>query len=68
MSDIGSIFGPFDITILALIVSAPGLVPGAAAGALAWRRHQLYGALLGANAVLALWVAGFVFWKTSPWN
>jgi hypothetical protein len=47
MSDIGPIFGPFDIAMLALIIGAPGLVLGAAVGAFAWRRHRLWGALLG---------------------
>jgi hypothetical protein len=60
MSDIGLHWGPFDIAIIALIIGAPGLVIGAALGAILWRRHRAYGALLGAVAGLLLWLAGFV--------
>jgi hypothetical protein len=66
MSDIGPIFGPFDIAMLALIIGAPGLVLGAAAGAFAWRRHRVSGALIGAGNGLVIWLAGFVLWKASP--
>jgi Na+/proline symporter len=68
MSDIGLDWGPFDIAMIALIIGAPGLVFGAAIGALAWRRHRLWGALLGAFVGLALWLVGFVLWKASPWG
>jgi Na+/proline symporter len=53
---------------LALIIGAPGLVLGVALGALLWRRHRIYGALLGAVVGLVLWLAGFVVWEASPWN
>jgi hypothetical protein len=68
MSDIGSIFGPLDFAMLALIIGAPGLVVGAAVGALAWRRHRVSGALLGAVGGLLIWLAGFALWKASPWS
>jgi Na+/proline symporter len=68
MSDIGIDWGPLDWAMIALILGAPGLVIGAAVGALAWRRHRLYGALLGAAAGLVLWLGGFVLWKASPWS
>jgi hypothetical protein len=68
MSDIGLDWGPFDIAIIALIIGAPGLVIGAALGAISWRRHRVYGALLSAVAGLLPWLAGFVAWKGSPWG
>ena len=52
MSDIGLDWGPFDIAAIALIIGAPGLVIGAALGAILWRRHRLWGACLGAAAGL----------------
>jgi Na+/proline symporter len=68
MSDIGLDWGPFDIAAIALIIGAPGLVIGAALGAVLWRRHRLWGAGLGAAAGLILWLVGFVAWKASPWG
>ena len=68
MSDIGLDWGPFDILAIALIIGAPGLVVGAALGALAWRRHRLWGALIGAVVGLIFWLGGFVLWKMSPWS
>ena len=49
MSDIGILNDPLSITIIALLFGNPGL----AVGAIAWRRHRIAGALIGA-------VAGFV--------
>jgi hypothetical protein len=66
MSDIGPIFGPFDIAMLALMIGAPGLVQGGAASALAWERHRVWSALIGAVGRLLIWLAGFVLWKASP--
>ena len=57
-----------DIAAIALIIGSPGLVPGVIVGALAWRRHRVTGALLGAVAGFALWLCGFVLWKMSPWE
>jgi Na+/proline symporter len=64
MSDIGLDWGPLDLTLIALIIGAPGLV----IGAVSWPRHRIYGALLGAAAGLVLWLAGFVLWEASPWS
>jgi Na+/proline symporter len=68
MSDIALNWGPLDIAAIALIIGSPGLVPGVIVGALAWRRHRVTGALLGAVAGFALWLCGFVLWKMSPWS
>jgi hypothetical protein len=56
VSDIGLDWGPLDYLALALIIGAPGLALGAALGALLWRRHRIYGALLG--AVVGLGIMG----------
>jgi hypothetical protein len=68
MSDIGLDWGPFDIALIALIIGAPGLVIGAALGAVLWRRRRVWGALLGAVVGLLPWLAGFVAWEASPWS
>jgi putative Mn2+ efflux pump MntP len=68
MSDIALNWGVFDIAMIALIIGAPGLTIGAALGAVVWRRRRLSGALIGALVGLALWLAGFVLWKASPWG
>jgi hypothetical protein len=68
MSDIGLNWGPLDIAVIALIIGAPGLVLGSTLGLMAWRRHRLWGALIGAIVGLALWLTGFVVWKMSPWG
>ena len=68
MSDIGLDLSPLDIALMALIIGAPGLVLGSTCGLVAWRRHRLLGALIGAVAGLLLWLAGFVVWKMSPWG
>jgi Na+/proline symporter len=68
MSDIGLDLGPLDVVMIALIIGSPGLVVGAALGALLWRRHRFYGAVLGAVAGLVVFDAGFVAWKASPWG
>jgi hypothetical protein len=68
MSDIGLNWGPLDIAVIALIIGAPGLVMGSTLGLMIWRSHRLLGALFGALIGLALWLAGFVVWKMSPWG
>ncbi len=68
MSDIGLDWGPLDFVMIALIIGAPGLLIGAALGAVLWRRHRIYGGLLGAVAGLVLCDTVFVAWKASPWG
>ena len=68
MSDISLDLSPLDIALMALIIGAPGLVLGSTCGLVAWRRHRLLGALIGALAGLLLWLAGFVVWKMTPWG
>jgi len=68
MSDIGINLGPLDYAAIALVVGAPGLVIGAALGAILWRRHRVFGTLVGAIAGLALWDAGVMAWLGGPWS
>ena len=46
----------------------PRFFLGALLGAVVWRRHRIWGALLGALAGLVLWDAGVVVWVESPWS
>ena len=68
MSDIRLDWGPLDWAEIALFAGIPGLILGAMLGAIAWRRHRLWGALIGAIAGLVLWDAGLVMWLTAPWS
>lgn len=68
MSDISLNWGPLDWAEIALFIGAPGFVLGALLGAIAWRRHRLWGALLGAVIGLVLWDAGAVVWLERPWG
>ena len=60
MSDIGILNDPLSLAFVFLIIGSPGLPLGAIAGAFLWRRHRIYGALLGAVAGFALWLAGWM--------
>jgi hypothetical protein len=68
MSDISLDWGPLGIAFIALIIGAPGLVIGAALGAIVWRHRRIFGAVVGAFVGLLLWLGGFVLWKSSPWG
>ena len=61
MSDIGLFTGRFDFLILALIIGSPGIAIGLAAGALAWRGHRIWGALIGAGLGWGLWLLGWLY-------
>ena len=65
MSDIGGIFTPLDLALIALMICGPGLVLGGVIGALAWRRRRIAGGLIGAVAGLALWVLGFLLFRNA---
>ena len=56
MSDIGGIFTPYDLALIAMMIAAPGLVAGGVIGALVWRGRRVAGALLGAALGLAIWL------------
>jgi Na+/proline symporter len=61
MTDIGILNGPFATALILLIVGSPGLLPGAIAGALIWRRHRIWGALIGSAAGFGLWLLGWLY-------
>jgi Na+/proline symporter len=63
MSDIGILNDPLSLAFVFLIIGSPGLPLGAIAGALLWRRHRIYGALLGAVVGFAVWLAGWMIYE-----
>jgi Na+/proline symporter len=46
-----------------LLFGSPGLLLGAIAGALSWRRRRWAGALLGAVIGFAIWLLGWMWLK-----
>lgn len=62
MSDIGGIFTPLDLLLMALGAGAPGLVLGAVAGAMLKRDRRIVGAALGGVAGFALCLGAVVLW------
>jgi len=61
MSDIGILNDPLSLAFVLLVIGSPGLPLGAIVGALAWRRHRIWGAAVGALAGFALWLVGWTF-------
>ncbi len=57
MSDISIQFESYDLPLIALIIGWPGLLMGALAGFLVWRKHRVPGAALGAVGGISLWLA-----------
>lgn len=51
--------------LLTLLTCAPGLGVGALLGALTWRAHRAWGALLGASVGGAAAAGAFVVWEDS---
>ena len=62
MSDIGILNDPLSIAFIALLFGSPGLAVGAIAGALAWRRHRIAGALIGAVVGFVVCLIGVMVW------
>lgn len=52
--------GLFNTVLGALLVGSPGIVIGGLIGAIAWRSHRTWGALLGAILGFALWLYGWL--------
>ena len=63
MSDIGILNDPLSSAFVLLIIGSPALPLGAIAGALLWRRHRIYGALIGAVVGFAVWLAGWLVFE-----
>jgi Na+/proline symporter len=65
LSDIGLNFSPAAWAAIALFIGWPGLLVGAIAGALLWRRRRIAGAVLGAVIGFAAVLGAFYLWKMS---
>ena len=63
MSDISIRFEWYYYPVILAFIGWPGLLIGAALGGLAWRRHRLWGALLGAVIGCLLWAGGMFLWR-----
>ena len=65
MSDIAILSDPLSIALLYLIFGSPGIVVGAIFGALVWRGHRIWGALLGAVAGWAVCIGVVWVWMVN---
>ena len=63
MSDIGILNDPLSLMLIALLFGSPGLAVGAIAGALAWRRHRIRGAIIGACVGFAVCLGGLALFN-----
>jgi hypothetical protein len=63
MSDISIEFTWYELLIVALFLGWPGLLLGAVLGAVGWRRHRVYGALIGSIGGVALWLGALFLWR-----
>ncbi len=63
MSDISIEFAWYELLIVALFLGWPGLLLGTVLGAVAWRRHRAYGALIGSSGGFALWLGALFLWR-----
>jgi Na+/proline symporter len=63
MSDIAFQFSPLSLAVIALVLGSPGSAGGAIVGALLWRGHRIWGAVLGAIAGFGLWLVGWYYIK-----
>jgi putative Mn2+ efflux pump MntP len=61
MSDINFHFEWWQILLFSAIASWPGLLLGAAVGALAWRRRRILGGILGAIIGDIAWAAVAIY-------
>jgi hypothetical protein len=61
LSDISLNWDFADYALLAFLIGWPGLLLGALAGAVLWRRHRLFGAAIGALVGCGLWMVGWLY-------
>jgi hypothetical protein len=62
MSDIGIIIPWYVIIVGVAAMGWPGLLIGAASGALLWRRRRIIGALIGAFVLELAWAWAWLEW------
>lgn len=62
MSDIGGIFTPLDLFLMALVAGSPGAAIGAIVGAWRWRARRILGALIGAAIGFVLCLGAVLVW------
>jgi Na+/proline symporter len=60
MSDIGILNDPLSVALIMALFGAPGLVAGVILGAIVWRSHRRWGALIGGTAGFALSLMAFL--------
>jgi hypothetical protein len=60
MSDISIEFDWYFFPLILVFIGWPGLVAGGFAGGYLWRRHRIFGIVVGALAGTALWSMGVV--------
>jgi hypothetical protein len=63
MSDIGILNGLGGTLFVLGLFGSPGLPVGAIAGALLWRGHRVWGALIGGVAGFALCLLGWLYFS-----
>jgi Na+/proline symporter len=63
VSDIGILNDPVSLVAIALILGSPGIVLGAIAGALLWRKRRIAGGVAGAMVGFAVWLLGWMVMK-----
>jgi hypothetical protein len=63
MSDIGILNGLGGTLLILGLLGSPGLPVGAIAGALLWRAHRVWGALIGGLAGFALCLLGWLYFS-----
>jgi Na+/proline symporter len=59
MSDIGIIFEWYDLPVIIGFIGWPGLLLGALGGGFLWRRHRIWGVVLGSVAGCLSWATGW---------
>jgi hypothetical protein len=65
LSDIALDWSVADYALIALFICWPGLALGALCGALAWRRHRIWGGLIGAMIGCVFALGAFLLWVSS---
>jgi Na+/proline symporter len=63
VSDIGILNDPTSLIEITLLLGSPGLLLGAIAGALLWRKRRLAGGFAGAVVGFVAWLTGWMVMK-----